>query len=44
MSIKLTVRSALAAALFGIAFAATTSARADVEVGMLACRSPETAG
>jgi hypothetical protein len=44
MSIKLTVRSALAAALFGIAFTATTPARADVEVGMLTCRSPETAG
>ncbi|HET7381230.1 MAG TPA: DUF992 domain-containing protein [Pseudolabrys sp.] len=44
MSIKLAVRSALAAALFGIAFTTTTPARADVEVGMLTCRSPETAG
>ena len=44
MSIKLAVRSALATALFGIAFTATTAARADVEVGTLSCRSPETAG
>ena len=43
MSIKLAVRSALATALFGIAFTATTAARADVEVGTLSCRSPETA-
>jgi hypothetical protein len=44
MSIKLAVRSALAAALLGITFTATTPARADVESGMLTCRSPETAG
>jgi hypothetical protein len=44
MSITLAVRSALATALFGIAFTATTAARADVEVGTLSCRSPETAG
>ena len=44
MSIKLAIRSAFAAALFGIAFTTTTPARADVEVGMLTCRSPETAG
>jgi hypothetical protein len=43
MSIKLAVHSALAAALFGFAFAATP-ARADVEVGTLSCRSPETTG
>lgn len=42
MSIKLAVRCALAAALFGLAFTATTPARADVEVGTLTCRSPET--
>ena len=44
MSIKLAIRSAFAAALFGIAFTATTPARADVEVGTLSCRSPGTAG
>jgi hypothetical protein len=42
MSIKVAIRSTLAAALFGLAFTATTPARADVEVGTLACRSPET--
>jgi Protein of unknown function (DUF992) len=39
MSIKLAVRSTFAAALFGIAFAATAPARADVQVGVLTCRS-----
>jgi Protein of unknown function (DUF992) len=41
MSIKLTVRAAFAAALFGLASIATTPARADVAVGMLTCRSPQ---
>ena len=40
MSIKLAVRSAFAAALFGIAFTATTPARADVEVGTLSLPKP----
>ncbi len=44
MSIRLDVRSAVAAALFGLAFTMTTPARADVEVGFLTCRSPGTAG
>ncbi len=44
MPIKFAVRSALAASLFGLAFAVTTPARADVEVGTLTCRSPESAG
>ena len=44
MSIKVTISSAFAAALFGLAFTATTPARADVEVGTLSCRSPETTG
>jgi hypothetical protein len=44
MSIKVAIRSAFAAALFGLAFTATTPARADVEVGSLSCRSPEAAG
>ncbi len=39
MCIKLAVRSAFAVALFGMAFAATTPARADVQVGVLTCRS-----
>ena len=40
MCIKLAVRSAACAvALFGMAFAATTPARADVQVGVLSCRS-----
>jgi hypothetical protein len=43
MSIKLAIRSAFVAALFGIAFT-TTPARADVEVGTLSCRSPGSAG
>ena len=42
MCFKLAVRSAFAAALFGIGLAATP-ARADVEVGMLSCRSSESA-
>jgi hypothetical protein len=44
MSIKVAIRSTFAAALFGVAFTATTPARADVEVGTLNCRSPETTG
>jgi hypothetical protein len=44
MSIKVAIRSAFAAALFGLAFTATTPARADVEVGTLNCRSPGTTG
>jgi hypothetical protein len=43
MSIKLVVRSTLTAALFGVAFMATTPARADVEVGTLTCRSQQPA-
>jgi hypothetical protein len=40
MCIKLAVRfAASAVALFGVAFAATTPARADVQVGVLSCRS-----
>jgi len=40
MCIKLAVRSAACAvALFGMAFAATIPARADVQVGVLSCRS-----
>ncbi len=39
MCIKVAVRSALAVALFGMAVAATTPARADVQVGVLTCRS-----
>jgi len=39
MCIKLTVRSAFAVALFGIGLLVTTPARADVEVGILSCRS-----
>jgi hypothetical protein len=42
MSKKIAIRSAFAAALCGLAFTAATPARADVEVGMLSCRSPET--
>ena len=41
MSIKLAVRSAFAAALFGLSFIATTPASAG-EVGLLTCRSPQT--
>jgi hypothetical protein len=44
MSIKFAIRSAFAAALFGLAFVTTTPARADVEVGTLSCRSPGTTG
>jgi hypothetical protein len=44
MSIKLPVRSTLAAGLFALAFTMTTPAQADVEVGMLSCRSPEATG
>jgi Protein of unknown function (DUF992) len=39
MCTKLAVRSAFAVALFGIGLAVTTPARADVEVGILSCRS-----
>jgi len=39
MCIKLAVRSAFAVALFSMAFAATAPARADVQVGVLSCRS-----
>lgn len=41
MSIKFAVRSAFAAALFGLSFSATTPASAG-EVGLLTCRSPQT--
>lgn len=43
MSRKFVVRSAFAAALFGLAFNAASPARAG-EVGMLVCRSPQTSG
>ncbi len=43
MSLKLLVRSAFAAALFGLAFTATSPAHAG-QVGMLACRSPQPLG
>jgi hypothetical protein len=43
MSLKLVVRSAFAAAMFGLAFSAATPARAG-EVGMLICRSPQPLG
>ena len=39
MGIKRAVRSAFAVALIGIGLAVTTPARADVEVGLLSCRS-----
>lgn len=39
MCIKLAVRSIFAVALFGMAFGATAPARADVQVGVLTCRS-----
>ncbi len=39
MSSKLAIRSAFALALFGTGLMATTPARADVEVGILSCRS-----
>jgi Protein of unknown function (DUF992) len=39
MRIKLAARTAGAAALFGLAMAATTPARADTQVGLLSCRS-----
>ncbi len=39
MYIKRAVRSAFAVALVGMGLAVTTPARADVEVGMLSCRS-----
>lgn len=43
MSLKLIIRSAFAAALFGLAFSAATPARAG-EVGMLVCKSPQPLG
>src|SRR5689334_19600360 len=43
MSIGLTVRTRFAAALFGAVVATTAPASAAVQVGMLSCRSPETA-
>ena len=43
MSLRFVVRSAFAAALYGLAFSAASPARAG-EVGMLVCRSPQTAG
>ncbi|MEJ2376035.1 MAG: DUF992 domain-containing protein [Pseudolabrys sp.] len=43
MSLKFAVRSAFAAALVGLAFMATSPARAG-EVGMLVCRSPQPLG
>lgn len=42
MSIRLDMRSVAAAALFGLAL--TMPARADVEVGLLTCRSPGMTG
>jgi Protein of unknown function (DUF992) len=39
MRIKLAVRAAFAAALFGMGIAATTPAHAEVQVGLLSCRS-----
>jgi uncharacterized protein DUF992 len=39
MRIKFAIRFALIAALFGLAFPITTPARADVQVGVLNCRS-----
>jgi hypothetical protein len=39
MCIKLAIRSAFAVALFGMVFAAPMPARADVQVGVLTCRS-----
>ena len=39
MCIKLAARSAFAVALFGMTFAHTAPARADVQVGILSCRS-----
>ena len=39
MCIKFAVRSAFAVALFAVGLAVTTPARADVEVGILSCRS-----
>ncbi len=39
MCIKFAIRSAFAVALFGMGFALTTPARADVQVGVLTCRS-----
>jgi hypothetical protein len=41
--IKLAVRSAFAAALFSMGLVITTPAHAGVEVGLLSCRSSETA-
>jgi len=43
MSMGLTVRTSFAAALFGTLLATTVPASAAVQVGMLSCRSPETA-
>jgi hypothetical protein len=43
MCMKLAVRSAFATALFGMGLGVTTPARADVDVGLLSCRSSETA-
>ncbi|HZT25266.1 MAG TPA: DUF992 domain-containing protein [Pseudolabrys sp.] len=43
MSLKLCVRSALAAALFSLVLTATGPARAG-EIGLLTCRSPQTTG
>jgi hypothetical protein len=41
MYMKLAARAAFAAVLFGTGVAATTPARADVQVGLLSCRSVE---
>ena len=43
MRIRLAVRAAFAAALFGMGVAATTPAHADVQVGLLSCRSADPA-
>lgn len=44
MSIGMTARSVLAAILASLVLAGVTPAHAAVQVGMLTCRSPETAG
>jgi hypothetical protein len=44
MSLKLVVRSAIAAAVFGFAVMAAMPAKAGVAVGMLVCHSPQQQG
>jgi Protein of unknown function (DUF992) len=43
MRIRLAARAAFAAALFGLGVAATTSAHAEAQVGLLSCRSADAA-